>query len=162
MSKGRRRARSLAPPPAQSGTARGRGPDHVTRARPPSCSAVLVFRAQRLTGGVAFAPAAPRLFARLLPRSPVDLARRRPLSLPSLRSQTWLTSRTPNILRFSVSWAPRPPWSSAVSIAARGAGDAEAMRDSRPLLTGGVGRDVTLTSSPVMWVSGLIVAGFCG
>lgn len=139
LSKDCRRAWSLAPPPAQSGTARGgRGPDHVTRARPPSYSAVLVFRAQRLTGGVAFAFAASTVFARLLARCPVVLARRCPLSLSSPCLQTWLTSRTtPNILRFSVSWAPRPPWSSAVSIAAGGAGDAEAMRDSRPLLTGG-------------------------
>lgn len=33
----------------------GRGPGHVTQLRPPFCSAVLVFRAQRLTGQVAFA-----------------------------------------------------------------------------------------------------------
>lgn len=139
LSKGCRRAWSLAPHTgAKWYSPWGRGPDHVTRARPPSCSAVLVFRAQRLTGGVAFASAASRISARLLARSSVVLARRHLLSLPSPRLQTWLTSRTtPNILRFSVSWAPRPPWSSAVSIAAGGAGDAEAMRDSRPLLTGG-------------------------
>lgn len=35
----------------------GRGPGHVTRPRPPFCSAVLVFRAQRQTGRVAFAAA---------------------------------------------------------------------------------------------------------
>lgn len=59
----------------------GRGPYHVTRARPPSCSAVLVFRAQRLTGGVAFASAASRIFVRLLalsrrpsPPPPAELA----------------------------------------------------------------------------------------
>ena len=32
----------------------GRGPGHVTRPRPPFCSAVLVFRAQRLTARIAF------------------------------------------------------------------------------------------------------------
>lgn len=46
----------------------------MTRARPPSCSAVLVFRAQRLTGGVAFASAASRIFARLSARSPAVLS----------------------------------------------------------------------------------------
>lgn len=45
----------------------------MTRARPPSCSAVLVFRAQRLTGGVAFASAASGIFARLPARSPAVL-----------------------------------------------------------------------------------------
>lgn len=35
----------------------GRGSGHVTRPRPPFCPAVLVFRAQRLTGRVAFASA---------------------------------------------------------------------------------------------------------
>lgn len=81
----------------------GRSPDHVTRARPPSCSAVLVFRAQRLTGGVAFASAALRTFAACPLALPPSYPSRR-LSLPSPSLQTWLTSRTPpNMLHFSLS-----------------------------------------------------------
>lgn len=46
-----RRSGALAPPTgAKWYGPRGRGPDHVTLPRPPFCSAVLVFRAQRLTG----------------------------------------------------------------------------------------------------------------
>lgn len=52
------RPQAVAPPAgAKWYGPQGRGPGHVTRPRPPFCSAVLVFRAQRLTGRVAFAAA---------------------------------------------------------------------------------------------------------
>ena len=59
------------PPPARAEWCgpQGRGPGHVTRPRPPFCPAVLVFRAQRLTGRVAFAA-----FGQLASRSPPPAA----------------------------------------------------------------------------------------
>lgn len=117
----------------------GRGPGHVTRPRPPFCPAVLVFRAQRLTGRVAFA-ASGQLASRTPPLAAPGPTSPRPRSAelaPPPHPQTCPRPRAaPSTLPFSRSWVPQPPWSSAVSAVAGGTRETGDPRGSCLLLPG--------------------------
>lgn len=78
-----RRPGTVAPPTgAKWYGPRGRGPGHVTRQRPPFCSAVLVFRAQRLTGGSPSQPSDCSPHARHPPPARTPAARPPPARPP--------------------------------------------------------------------------------